>query len=191
MAADTRTRMVETTARILSERGLYGASFTEILEQSGAARGSIYYHFPKGKDQLVSEAIALVKVQTLEQLGTQRGRTPEELTTAFLGLWKRILENSQFTVGCTILAVTIASDAPQLLDDASDAFRSWRECVAELLHEGGLSLSDATDFAALLLASTEGAIVLARAERDIAPFETVSRQLLGRLHAIQEKAAAN
>jgi len=56
MAKDTRTRMIETTARLLQHRGYHGTSLNDILEQSGAPRGSLYFHFPGGKDQLAIEA---------------------------------------------------------------------------------------------------------------------------------------
>ena len=55
MAKDTRTRMLETTARLLQHRGFYGTALSDILEQSGAPRGSLYFHFPGGKEQLVLE----------------------------------------------------------------------------------------------------------------------------------------
>ena len=56
MAQDTRTRMLEKTATLLQHRGYYGTSLSDILEASAAPRGSLYFHFPGGKDQLVLEA---------------------------------------------------------------------------------------------------------------------------------------
>ena len=55
MASDTRTRMLEATARLLRQRGYHGTSLNDILAASGAPRGSLYFHFPGGKDQLVIE----------------------------------------------------------------------------------------------------------------------------------------
>ncbi|TGW02048.1 TetR/AcrR family transcriptional regulator, partial [Mesorhizobium sp. M2D.F.Ca.ET.145.01.1.1] len=55
MATDTRTRMIEATALLLRRRGYHGTSLNDILTASGAPRGSLYFHFPGGKDQLVIE----------------------------------------------------------------------------------------------------------------------------------------
>ena len=55
MANDTRTRILETTALLLRQRGYHGTSLNDILSASGAPRGSLYFHFPGGKDQLVIE----------------------------------------------------------------------------------------------------------------------------------------
>ena len=76
MAKDTRTRMLETTARLLQHRGYHGTALSDILEASGAPRGSLYFHFPSGKDQLVVEATRLAVEQTShflrETLATDR-----------------------------------------------------------------------------------------------------------------------
>jgi len=53
MANDTRTRILDTTALLLRQRGYHGTSLNDILSASGAPRGSLYFHFPGGKDQLV------------------------------------------------------------------------------------------------------------------------------------------
>src|SRR5947207_14909068 len=55
MATDTRTRMIEATALLIRQRGYHGTSLNDILSASGAPRGSLYFHFPGGKDQLVVE----------------------------------------------------------------------------------------------------------------------------------------
>src|SRR5260370_40016797 len=49
-----RQRMVLAAAALLSERGLAGASFSEVIERSGAPRGSVYHHFPEGKGRLTA-----------------------------------------------------------------------------------------------------------------------------------------
>src|SRR5258708_24208650 len=59
MTTDSRTRMLETTAKLLQLRGYHGTGLNEILAESGAPRGSLYFHFPGGKDQLVLEATRL------------------------------------------------------------------------------------------------------------------------------------
>jgi TetR/AcrR family transcriptional repressor of lmrAB and yxaGH operons len=59
MARDVRDRMIDGAIRLLAQRGLQATSFSEVLELTGAPRGSVYHHFPEGKDQLVSAANAV------------------------------------------------------------------------------------------------------------------------------------
>ena len=97
---------------------------------------------------------------------------------AAIGAWRALLTGADFEAGCALLAVTVAADAPALRDAAAESFRTWRARLARALHEGGLGADRAADTAQLLLAASEGAVVLSRAERDIRPFDTVAAQLL-------------
>ena len=56
-AGDVRERMVDGAMALLARRGLQATSFSEVLAATGAPRGSLYHHFPAGKDQLVAEAV--------------------------------------------------------------------------------------------------------------------------------------
>jgi TetR/AcrR family transcriptional regulator, lmrAB and yxaGH operons repressor len=169
--------MVVGAARLLAQRGLQETSFTEVLELTGAPRGSIYHHFPLGKDQLIASAIDLAGSHAISLIERSAGGAAEEVTTHFLEMWREVLVRSSFTAGCSVLAVTIATDSPDLLEHAATVFRTWRLRLAELLTEGGLTEHDAARFAAILIAGTEGAVVLSRAEQSMEPFELVAEQL--------------
>ena len=54
---DARERMIDSAQRLLARRGYGAATFSAVLSDSHAPRGSIYHHFPDGKDQLVAAAI--------------------------------------------------------------------------------------------------------------------------------------
>ena len=56
MAGDVRQRMVLSALYLFAERGVQGTSIADVLERSGAPRGSVYHHFPGGKDEIVSAA---------------------------------------------------------------------------------------------------------------------------------------
>ena len=42
---------------LLAQKGVQGTSFMDVLEATGAPRGSLYHHFPGGKDELVLAAM--------------------------------------------------------------------------------------------------------------------------------------
>jgi TetR/AcrR family transcriptional repressor of lmrAB and yxaGH operons len=184
MAGDTRQRMVIGAARLLAQRGLQETSFSEVLGLTGAPRGSIYHHFPGGKDQLVGDAIALAGAHAITVMEGTRGESAIEVTKRFLALWRELLIRSDFQAGCSVLAVTIATDSAELRTHAANVFTSWRRHLADLLHVGGLRKRDAQNFAALLIAASEGAVVLSRAEQSIEPFTLVARQLTSQVEAL-------
>jgi TetR/AcrR family transcriptional regulator, lmrAB and yxaGH operons repressor len=177
VAGDTRRRMVEGAARLLAERGLQETSFSEVLELTGAPRGSIYHHFPDGKDQLIGSAIDLAGGHAIALMERSAGASARQVTADFLGIWRAVLELSNLHAGCSVVAVTVATDSADLLGHAASVFRRWREHLAGLLRQGGLVEPQATRFAALLIAATEGAVVMSRAEQSMEPFELVAASL--------------
>ncbi|MEF2978653.1 TetR/AcrR family transcriptional regulator [Subtercola sp. YIM 133946] len=170
--------MVEGAARLLAQQGLQQTSFSEVLELTKAPRGSIYHHFPEGKDQLIAEAIDLAGARAIALIERGAGSSPHQIAEHFLAMWRYVLVQSNFAAGCSVLAVTVATDSPDLLSHASTVFRTWRESLAARLVAGGVHEAAAARFAALLIASSEGAVVLARAEQSMEPFELVAEQLL-------------
>jgi TetR/AcrR family transcriptional regulator, lmrAB and yxaGH operons repressor len=177
VASNTRQVMVEGAARLLAERGLQETSFSEVLERTGAPRGSIYHHFPEGKDQLVAAAVDLAGAHAVALLEDADGASAELITDHFMELWRSVLTRSGPQAGCSVLAVTIATDSADLLSHAGAVFGAWRTRLGELLAQGGLAEADAAGFAALLVSAAEGAVVLSRAEQSIEPFELVAAQL--------------
>jgi AcrR family transcriptional regulator len=170
--------MIEGAVRLLASRGLDATSFAEVLALTGTPRGSVYHHFPDGKDELVRAAVEVAGRYLLDALDRLDGEPAERVVAGFLDVWRKVLVASRYDAGCAVAAVTVAADSPALLGQVAAVFRGWRARLAELLVQGGLAKSAAASFATLLVASTEGAVLLARAEQSDEPFETVARQLM-------------
>src|SRR6185503_2023815 len=188
MAGDTRRRMIESAVTLLAKRGLQATAFSDVIERSGAPRGSIYHHFPGGKDQLVDAAIDLAGERALRVLDAVDGRPPAEVTGYFIDLWRAVLVRSRLTAGCAVLAVTVATDSPALLDHAAGIFRAWRGRLAELYVTGGMPASAAARLAVTVIAATEGAVVVSRAEQSLEPFEEVAKALLAMTPGVSSAA---
>lgn len=181
---NAKDRMTASAAQLLASRGLQATSFSEILEHSGAPRGSVYHHFPAGKDQLVGSALELADATMQDLLASWDGLDAQALTEAFLGIWRTILERSQFGAGCAVVAVTVATDSKDLIEQSAAIFRGWRDALAAHLVAAGVKKKAAARFAATLVASGEGAVVLARAEQSFEPFDLVADQLIRQAAAL-------
>ncbi|MEV6926458.1 TetR/AcrR family transcriptional regulator [Dactylosporangium sp. NPDC051485] len=180
MAGEVRGRMVEGAALLLAKQGLQATSFSEVLKATGAPRGSIYHHFPEGKDQLVDAALELVAGRMLAGLAELDGRGAVEITRYVIGAWRFVLDRSRLRAGCAVLAVAVAGDSGPLLDRAAAIFRAWRARLTELYAAAGAEPAAAARFATSVIAATEGAVVLCRAERSLEPLELVGEELLER-----------
>ena len=185
VAGEVRRKMIEGATQLLARGGLQATSFAEVLEHTGAPRGSVYHHFPEGKDQMVGEAVDLAGAFLVGLLDRRAGASALAVTEHFLAIWRGVLTQSKCESGCAVLAVAVATDSPELMNHAAAVFRQWRGRLAELLEQGGLARKDARRFATMLIASVEGAVVMSRAEHDLEPFETVARQLLDQVRALK------
>lgn len=169
--------MIRGAAELLSQRGLQATSFAEVIAHTGASRGSIYHHFPGGKDELILEALRYVGQVSMRALQADPSRPATDVVSGFVAMWRGLLVHSELRSGCSVAAVTISADSSELLDAAAAVFESWADALASALATSGLSGDDARRAALTIVAALEGALILARAERDIATFDAVAASL--------------
>jgi transcriptional regulator LmrA/YxaF-like protein len=100
------------------------------------------------------------------------------VTESSLGAWRALLTGADFTAGCALVAVTVAAESTPLRDRTAAAFRAWQQRLSVALNEGGLDARTADATALLLLAASEGAVVMSRAQQDIRPFDSVAAELI-------------
>jgi TetR/AcrR family transcriptional repressor of lmrAB and yxaGH operons len=180
VASTTRERMIEAAVRALQHRGLAGMSFTDVLVNSGAARGAIYHHFPGGKHQLVAEAAGRNGQDVRAHLAALPTASPRGVVQAFLAQVRPVMLATSQGSGCAVAAVTVQpdGDSDELRRVAATAFASWAEQLGSALRTAGMAPAPAADLASLLVALLEGAQVLCRAAGDVEPFERAARAVL-------------
>jgi AcrR family transcriptional regulator len=188
MGSDVKSRMIAGAARLLAEKGLQETSFSEVLALTGAPRGSIYHHFPDGKAGLVAQALELQGAQSNALIESARGKPAVEVASTFIDAWRSLLVASRFRIGCSAVAVTVAADSDDLLQRAGDVFRGWAELLTELLTLGGIPAAAASGTATLLIAGSEGGVILSRAQASIDPFDAVAAQLLAHVQSLSGSA---
>jgi len=179
ITSDSRNRMIQSAALLFREHGYSGTGFRDVIEHSGAPRGSIYHHFPGGKEQLAADTVAWAAgvVERRLERAAQNG-DPVAALDMFVDAWREILEDSNFRAGCPIVAVAAEADAGETATAAAAAaFSRWQDVIARTLLDAGVSRTDARRLATLVIASIEGAILLCRARQDIRPLRDVHRAL--------------
>jgi len=183
MAGDTRERMIEAAVSALRRDGAEGMSFTDVLRESGAARGAIYHHFPGGKSQLIAEATVGNGIEVRGLLAQLPAESPAAVARGFLTLIRPVVLESANGSGCAVAAAAMASSAGEndglhgaaLHDAAATAISSWISELAGRFEAAGLAAPDARDLAASLITILEGAHVLARATGGIDSFDEAAR----------------
>jgi AcrR family transcriptional regulator len=182
-----RERMVVSAALLIRERGAHPTAIADVLEHSGAPRGSAYHYFPGGRTQLLCEAIDYAGEYVAAKIA-KATRGLDALDLLVKGYREQLLR-SDYRAGCPVAAVTVESGDPDkreatpVIDRAAAAFARWTELIAQRLVVDGIAAARAADLAMLMTTSIEGAIVVARASRDVKPLDVVHRQLRALLQA--------
>lgn len=176
-----RERMVVSAALLIRERGAHATAISDVLEHSGAPRGSAYHYFPGGRTQLLCEAVDYAGEHVAAIIAAADSGL--ELIDTLLEKYRRQLLDSGFRAGCPIVAVSVEAGeqdgermAP-IVARAAAAFDRWTALIAQRLIADGIARERAADLAMLATTALEGAIVLARVRRDLGPLDVVHRQL--------------
>ncbi|OMC48794.1 TetR family transcriptional regulator [Mycobacterium sp. IS-2888] len=177
-----RERMVVSAALLIRERGAHATAISDVLEHSGAPRGSAYHYFPGGRTQLLCEAVDLAG-EHVEALISQPDSSSELLDT-LIDTYRRQLLDTDFRAGCPIVAVSVEAGDEQdrdrmapVVERAAAVFDRWNDLIAARFISDGIAPDRARDLAMTATAALEGAIVLARVRRDLTPLDAVHRQL--------------
>ena len=171
--------MLISAAEVLRERGAAGVTIDEVLARSGAPRGSVYYHFPEGRNQLLTEALQYAGeaiTEVIDQAATNGGMY---LVRQFVEFWEDMLVESDFTAGCPVLAAAIGSadDEPQLTTVAGSIFSHWRDALTRAFVSDGFDEPCAASLAIMCIAALEGAVVLCRSTRSVDPLRDVAEHV--------------
>jgi AcrR family transcriptional regulator len=183
-----RERMVISAALLIRERGAHPTAIADVLEHSGAPRGSAYHYFPGGRTQLLCEAIDYAGEYVATRIaGATSGLDAlDDLVEAY----RTQLAGSDYRAGCPVVAVTVEAGDPAkqdqptpVIDRAAAAFTRWTELITARMVADGVSAPRAEQLAMLITTAIEGAIVVARASRDLKPLDLVHGQLRDLLQA--------
>jgi TetR/AcrR family transcriptional repressor of lmrAB and yxaGH operons len=183
--------MVEAASELFRKRGYHATAFSDVVRESGAPRGSIYFHFPGGKQELAREVIALAgdEIEEMVEAAAGRADNPGSLVRALGEIVAKRLEESGYESGCSI-ATMVLELAPQ--DEEFSAsfdavFARWRAALVAHFEQMSVAPERAAVLAGLVMSAIEGALVLSRAARGPEPF----RSTVDALSAIADQEAAS
>lgn len=171
---DTRQRMITAAALVMRERGIAGTTVATVLERSGAPRGSVGFHFPGGRNELLTEALHLAgdSVSTMLRAAVEAGTLPATLIRGIGDYYKHQLAETDFHAGCPVGAAALeAYDDIELGPAVAEVIDDWMSLLAQSMVKAGFEESAAVDAALAAISSIEGAILVARVKRSTDPID--------------------
>jgi TetR/AcrR family transcriptional regulator, lmrAB and yxaGH operons repressor len=173
---DSKERMVVAARRLFREHGYLGTALSDVITESAAPRGSIYFHFPGGKEELATEVTLLHAADRISDINRAAAvaTTAAQLIEIFMGRERDELVASDYREGCAVAPIVIESTpaSDQLSDATRRAFQDLIATLAARFTEKGLAHERALQLATNVWTSVEGALILSRALRSPEPFDT-------------------
>lgn len=176
-----RERLLTSTIALVREHGVEAMGTAELLAHSKSARGSIYQHFPGGKEELVEAATRMAGGIMAGGFTAGRLTTAADAATVVTQLVdgiKRGLTHDDYALGCPIVAAAVAGpEHPAAVAAAADVFAEWVSRLTQTVTATGVEPKAAVRFASLVVSALEGALLRARAARDPQALDDAADQL--------------
>ena len=134
----------------------------------------------------MSEAVQRYAAITLQAINhAAESGSSVDTVRLFLETVRSGLRASDFRFGCAIAGVVLdlSADEAALLALTAESFRAWRGRLAAAFRRDGATEAQARRLGALVVAAVEGAMILVRAERDVAPLTDIAHELEAHIRA--------
>jgi TetR/AcrR family transcriptional regulator, lmrAB and yxaGH operons repressor len=184
-STEARRKALESAERLFRAQGYAATGLAQILAESGAPKGSFYFHFPGGKEQLAREVLAAYGARTeawLRGLAEKHTGDPAGFVRALCRATAREMQTADWATGCLAqtLALELAPAHGEIADALAVVFAGWSAAIAAAIEPGGRPSAAARRRAMAVIAALEGARTLARATRSAMPFDAIAEELLSR-----------
>lgn len=185
---ETRQRILETAKLLFQRQGYYATGLNQVVAEGAAPKGSLYFHFPGGKEQLAVEAVAMSAAELADTIdaATRNAPTAAAAVRAIAAALGEVLTQSDFRDGCPISTVALEASAESgsIREACAEGYGAWLAVIARRLRADGIADDVAAELATVAVSAIEGALVLARVQQDITPLH----QVAARIAALIEEA---
>jgi AcrR family transcriptional regulator len=178
-AGNTKSRILDATAELFMRYGYTGTGLKQIVADANAPFGSLYHHFPGGKQELGVEVIHRSGAMYLELVGGVVDAAPDILSgvrDCFEGA-AEVLRATDYADACPIetVALEVASTNEPLREATAQVFESWIVGAFARFQGTGIDEQTARELSITLIALLEGAFVLCRASRTTEALEAAGK----------------
>ena len=177
----TREQILSTTCGLLENQGFHATGLNEIVSESGAPKGSLYYYFPNGKEEIISEAVILSGQRTAERIRAHLAsiEDPAQAIRTFVETIAHHVEASGFRSGgpLTIVASKSATTSETINQTCQEAYTLIKEAFMEKLAVSCFGAEKTSRLAWMIVAAIEGSIILSRTYHTGGPLREVAAQL--------------
>jgi TetR/AcrR family transcriptional regulator, transcriptional repressor for nem operon len=177
----TRDVILAAARRLIHVHGYRGTSLDDVLRESGVGKGNFYYHFKSKEDlahAILNELVDEFLDRTLRPCFANPAASPLDQIRCFLGRLLDIQRQTNCVGGCPLgnLAAELADMHEGFRARLHAVFTAWEERLTDALQRAQSRAEldpgcHPPTVAAFVVASLEGAILMAKLAKDIGVME--------------------
>ena len=184
----TRDRIVNAATILFQIKGYHATGLNEILRKSNAPKGSLYYYFPNGKEQLALETINQTKI-FIEKTIRERLDIIQDPAESIKNSIEEMADNlnvdvdeklsfrSTKKVSINLIAMETVTSSESLRIACESAFKTWQNVYFQKLMDGGFERKRAEKLSLVIQTMIEGAIIMSLTMKSDKPLIEVANQI--------------
>ncbi|WP_379127125.1 TetR/AcrR family transcriptional regulator [Paenibacillus sp. sgz500958] len=179
---NAREAIVDTASRLFFTQGYHATGLNQIIKDSDSPKGSLYYYFPHGKEELALTCIN----RTSELVAQKLKRSVDRNLNIVNAMNEFILEMAKEAVDSSFkgvvpfsfwLAVETSCISEELRHACQSVFKDWQEVIKLRLVEEGIAEEEAAGKASVVISLFEGALLQALTYRDEGPLLAAAKMI--------------
>lgn len=182
----TKNRILITAAKLFQQQGYHATGLNQIVADSAAPKGSLYYYFPGGKEELAIAAIGLIRDETGKRIRRFLAGI-DDPTEAIQSLIKEMVkefDRPEYIIHCTVslltLEVSLLSEPLRLA--CMECVEEWEHAFIEKLERNGYDAERSKKLGTLIQSMIDGAMISSLGKRSMEPLLYVAEQIPLLLH---------
>ncbi len=178
---DTKSLIIEIATKLFQQKGYIGVGLNEILKACNISKGSLYHHFPNGKEELLIACLQELNVTITQDIEAIFERYPntKDATTAMIDQLIVHFETEGTIVGYTFSSIVseMASLSEPVRNACSSLYKKMEQIYSSKLVADGFSREVAESIALAMVATVEGGMMLCLTQKSSHPLTTISQVL--------------
>ena len=189
--SNSRETIVGTAARLFFTQGYHATGLNQIVKESESPKGSLYYYFPDGKEELVTECIERTRVLVLQKLNqcfSNTSNAAEAIQAFILSVGEDVVrsEFKGFIPFSFWSAVETSCISDKLRTTCQSVFKDWEGLIAKKLQAEEMDMVKSIEVASIVISLLEGALIISLTNRDEKPLITASKYAANFIHTAKE-----
>lgn len=178
---DTKSLIVDVATKLFQQKGYIGVGLNEILKACNISKGSLYHHFPNGKEELLITCLQSLNeaiTKDIEEIFERYSNTHEAVSAMIEKLIVNFETEGTIT-GYTFSSIVseMASLSEPIRNACAQLYQKMQDIYFHKLAADGFSKDTAYSIALMMTASIEGGMMLCLTQKATEPLRVISKTI--------------